>query len=185
MPKLSLAPRPAPTAAAAVGLRPGCAWCCHQIVGVAAPEVVRIVDYLKEAMGPQEMSDLVERTHAARQKRAAGVRNPAGVPCPLLVNNQCSVYPVRPLTCRGFNSSDSQACKAAVSDGARIDIPVYAPQLRLMSMVLDGMRAGLREAGLQGDLLELTGALQIALAEPTAVQDWLAGKSVFAAARMG
>ena len=52
-----------------------------------------------------------------------------------------------------------------------------------MTFVLDGMRAGLSESGLQGGLLELTGALRIALTVPDAAQRWLAGEAVFAPAR--
>lgn len=34
-----------------------------------------------------------------------------GPPCPLLENNECSIYPVRPLICRGyFVSSDPRSC---------------------------------------------------------------------------
>jgi Fe-S-cluster containining protein len=162
----------------------GCAWCCHQRVGVAAPEVVRIVSYLRDARTQQEMDSTIERIQAVRKARSTAHRFSDGTPCPLLVDNRCSVYPVRPLTCRGFNSSDPQACQAAVTDSKRTEVPVYAPQLRLTSMVLDGMRAGLKEAGLESELLELTAALHIALTVPDAVTDWLKGEPVFASARL-
>jgi Fe-S-cluster containining protein len=158
----------------------GCDWCCHQRVGVAAPEVMRIVDYLKQNHPAQQL----EQIQVALRQPAARGHPRAHTPCPLLVNNHCSVYPVRPLTCRGFNSSDPQACQAAVTDSKRIDVPVYAPQLRLTSMVLDGMRAGLKEAGLESELLELTAALHIALSVPDAETRWLAGQPVFASARL-
>ena len=46
------------------------------------------------------------------------------------------------------------------------------------------MRAGLAEAGLKGDLLELTAALRIAFEVPDAFERWLAGEAVFAPARL-
>ena len=46
------------------------------------------------------------------------------------------------------------------------------------------MRAGLNESRLKGDLLELTGALRIALEELDSIERWFAGEAVFAAARI-
>jgi hypothetical protein len=47
------------------------------------------------------------------------------------------------------------------------------------------MRAGLEEAHLDGELLELTAALDVALTLPDAAERWLAGQAVFASARLG
>jgi len=46
------------------------------------------------------------------------------------------------------------------------------------------MRAGLEESRLDGELLELTAALDIALTVPDAAERWLAGEKVFAPARL-
>jgi hypothetical protein len=100
------------------------------------------------------------------------------------VKRRCSAYPVRPLTCRGFNSSDAALCEASVTTNPKAVVPVYPPQVRLASLVLDGMRAGLTESGLKGDLLELAAGLRIALSTPDAADQWLAGKPVFASARL-
>jgi hypothetical protein len=54
----------------------------------------------------------------------------------------------------------------------------------LCTFVLDGQRAGLEESRLDGELLELTAALDIALATPDATERWLAGEAVFRAARL-
>jgi hypothetical protein len=50
--------------------------------------------------------------------------------------------------------------------------------------VLDGTRAGLAEVGMKSDLLELNAALEIALGDASAESQWLAGKQVFASARL-
>ncbi len=52
------------------------------------------------------------------------------------------------------------------------------------TFVLDGMRAGLTESGLHGDLLELTAALRIGFTVADAFERWLAGEPVFAPARL-
>jgi hypothetical protein len=63
-------------------------------------------------------------------------------------------------------------------------VPSYAPQQRLCTFVLDGLRAGLEESRLDGELLELTAALDIALTASDAAERWLAGEAIFTRARM-
>lgn len=162
----------------------GCAWCCYKRVGVAAPEVLRIAAYM-ERLPPADRQQLIEQIQQGyedrqrlRHDRSAANR----LPCPLLVQNRCAVYPVRPLTCRGFNSSNAQACADSLE--RRVAVPVYEPQLRVATFVLDGVRAGVTEAGLAGDLLELTSALQTALTVPQTAERWLAGEAVLASARL-
>jgi Fe-S-cluster containining protein len=167
--------------------REGCDWCCYLPVGTAIPEVLRIVEYLRRSLSPEEL----EATHARivelderKHRMSFGERAGARLPCPLLVNHRCSAYPVRPLTCRGFNSTDAHQCERFLQAPRKTVLPNYVPQLRLTTFVLDGLRAGLAESGLKDDLLELTAALRIALEVPDAAQRWLTGEAVFAPARL-
>jgi Fe-S-cluster containining protein len=161
----------------------GCAWCCYQRIGAAVPEIIHIAEFIRREFQPEEIAALEERIHKSLEQRRVQ-RGHIGIPCPLLVNNLCSVYPVRPLTCRGFNSSDPLTCERQARQKNRIDVPMYPPQLRLNTVVLDGMRAGTKEAGLFSDTLDLAAALAIALREPNAVDQWLQGKPAFAPARL-
>jgi Fe-S-cluster containining protein len=166
----------------------GCDWCCHLRVGASVPEVVRIVEYLRQTLSPEELRathERVARRDDERRQMKPAQRAASRPPCVLLVEHRCCAYPARPLTCRGFNSADASACERFVKSAGRIDeIPMYRPQQRLMTFVLDGTRAGLQAAGLQDDLLELGAALRIALDVPDAAERWLAGEPVFAPARM-
>jgi Fe-S-cluster containining protein len=167
--------------------REGCAWCCHKVVGTTVPEVLRIVTHLQQSLSAvelQEANERVARLHEQRKTLQARGRFRTSLPCALLVDNRCSVYPVRPLTCRGFNSSDARQCELSLDPRNRAVVPAYAPQQRLATLVLDGTRAGLAEAGLSGTLLELTAALHIALTDADALHQWRAGKASFEAARM-
>lgn len=165
----------------------GCDWCCYLTVGTTVPEVIRIVEYLQQTLSPEELQATRQRI-AEREERTQRLtpsqRAEARAPCALLVNHRCIAYPVRPLTCRGFNSSDAHACELFLQSPRKVVVPNYVPQLRLMTFVLDGMRAGLSESGLRGDLVELTAALRIALEVPDAAERWLAGEAVFAPARL-
>jgi Fe-S-cluster containining protein len=164
----------------------GCDWCCHLMVGAGVPEVVRVVEYLRRTLSADEFGALRERVlrlDARRQELKATAGDPH-LPCALLVNHRCTAYPVRPLMCGGFNSSDAAECERFLRSSGRTPLPLYAPQLRLAAFVLDGMIAGLSESGLTGERVELTAALRIALEVPDAVERFLVGEPAFAAARL-
>lgn len=171
----------------ALACKEGCDWCCYQRVGAAAPEVFRIIAYLRQTLSPAEFEELRARVIAADTRRRAlkaSGGSAARLPCALLVEHRCAAYAVRPLTCRGFNSRDAHACELSLDPRRRLPVPAYTPQLWLNTFALDGMRAGLDESGLKGDLVELGAALRIALQEPAAVERWLEGEALFATARM-
>lgn len=164
----------------------GCDWCCHLTVGTSVPEVARIIAYLRRTLSPEQFEALRERVIVqdnARREAKAARRNSLRQPCPLLVEHRCVAYPVRPLTCRGCNSTSAHQCELFLDPRNKAVVPMYVPQHRLTTFVLDGMRAGLTEAGLKGDLLELAAALRIALETPDALERWLTGAAMFDAAR--
>jgi Fe-S-cluster containining protein len=165
----------------------GCDWCCHKVVGVAAPEVLRIAAYLREHLAEPELQEVTARAEAHAEKRRAFANDPWAadrLPCPLLVVRRCIAYPVRPLTCRGYTSSDARRCERAATTRQPTAVPTHGLSLRLTTFILDGMRAGVTEAGLAGDRLLLAEALRIALTTPNLTERWLAGEPVFAQARL-
>jgi hypothetical protein len=167
--------------------REGCDWCCHLTVGTSVPEVVRIVEYLRQRLSPEEFLALRERVlrldKRRRELKTAHVSE-ARLPCALLVEHRCTAYPVRPLTCRGFNSADARRCERFVNSPGQTTLPLYVPQLRITAFVLDGMRSGLVESGLKGERVELTAALRLVLEEPGVVERFLASEPAFASARL-
>jgi Fe-S-cluster containining protein len=170
-----------------IACQEGCAWCCYKLVGTTVPEVFRIVEYLRQNLPADELHAAQERivqTDEQRRSLKEDRWQAARLPCSLLVNNRCSVYPVRPLTCRGYNSSDPQTCEQTVKVRELVEVPSHAPQHRLAAFVLDGLRAGLAESGLRNERLELTAALRIAFATPDALERWLAGEAVFTPAKL-
>lgn len=166
--------------------REGCDWCCQQTVGTTAPEVLRVADYLRRTLSAEDLDATRERIAELTERRRSpfSQRTEARIPCALLVDHHCVAYPVRPLTCRGFSSSDAHQCELFLDAPRQTRVPNYVPQLRLATFVLDGMRAGLSQSGLNDDLLELTAALHIAFTVPNVAERWLAGETVFAAARL-
>jgi hypothetical protein len=165
----------------------GCDWCCHLTVGTSAAEVVRIVEYLRQHLSAEDFAALRERVRhldVERQKRRAAGESEAGLPCALLVDHRCITYSMRPLMCRGFNSSDAAACEQFVQSSGQTTVPLYAPQLRLAAFTLDGLLAGLSDSGLAANRVELTAALRVVLEEPDTIQRFLAGEPTFATCKL-
>ncbi len=168
--------------------KPGCAWCCHGLVQTDAPGALRIVGHLRVTLRPEQLAAvkkqvarLDDRTRALQVDSSAAGR----LTCALLVNNRCSIYPVRPLACRGWNSSDANRCREDLLGTLRGSVPVHKLQVALQAAVGAGLEEGLREVGLRTDVLALIPALRIAFETRSAAERWLAGEACFGPARVG
>ena len=129
----------------------GCDSCCRAGGAMVTPmEILRIADFLGGN------ADAI----------------PGGSGCPLLVDGACSVHPVRPLQCRARNSVDVEACRRDPGDFRAV--PSYVHQERVALLALDGLRLGLRAAGMDAALMPLAPALATALGDPDARARWLA-----------
>lgn len=164
-----------------------CSFCCSSKVVATAPEILRIAEHLRRTWSAEAFAALLLQVRAADEKtrgmtRAA--RRAARISCPLLHEGSCSVYPVRPLVCAGWNSLDASACEryVAAPEGER-SVPVYGPAYEVTSAVLAGLGKACFDAGLDGSLLELIAALRIAMERPNAAERWQRRLPVFALAR--
>ncbi len=76
-----------------VACHKGCHACCLKPdVPVSELEVRGISFYVSEVMNFEDQKKLVPRLRNHKEK----------LECPFLINQICSIYPVRPLACRGF-----------------------------------------------------------------------------------
>jgi Fe-S-cluster containining protein len=144
----------------------GCSYCCRK-PGVLAtvPEFLRIIDRVRSTFGEPGLHDLTERARLYESRlNGRHFDDPVddSVPCPLLVQDRCSVYDIRPLVCRGYNSTDVNACRLAHADPAA-RVPIFA----VIKDVADGTSVGVAQAlktvGLNDALVDLGTALGLAL----------------------
>jgi Fe-S-cluster containining protein len=150
----------------AVECRPGCSYCCRKPgVLVTLPELLRVLEHVRTTFTVSQTVDLRTRaTQYADQIAGHHFNDPlsGSVPCPLLVDERCSVYEVRPLVCRGFNSMSAEACRRA-HDSVQYLIPIFA----LLKDVTDGATVGiahrLKELGMRNSVVDLGSALHTAL----------------------
>ena len=176
-----------------IACAPGCSWCCRTQVAVTVPELLEIVRFLDDDARRAERERVHERARDAALRvseladlgRAA--RWAAAIPCPLLDGGgRCTVHPVRPIRCRGWNSFDATACER-IALGDPVGVEIEAVEWEVHRAVAHGLAEGLERVGLDGSRLELVRALAAAL-EPGALASlesrFSAGEPVLASARI-
>lgn len=154
----------------------GCSLCCRSHVSIMAPEAFALARTIRG------------RRHAALHGRLRGMaalvavttvteRRRAAVYCSFLVDDACSVYAARPLTCRMLVSLDFRACEVSAAGGEdRIPQPNDYAQLRsLLGMCAF---AALRAAGLPLVAYELNQLMTRLVDDPGAEARWYAGEAV-------
>jgi hypothetical protein len=151
-----------------VACKAGCSWCCHLDVEVTPLEVLRIVAFLRESLDADTLPGVIDRvrtTHEQKMDRENSGDVPK-IPCALLVEGLCSVYAVRPLKCRGGNSTDAEICKTYFETGENGLLTISAPQLLAADSIQNGLARGSSPSGDRLDRLELVSALAEAFENP-------------------
>ena len=112
-------------------------------------------------------------------KKAGAVRGSGSrIPCALLVDGLCSIYSVRPLKCRGGNSTKADTCEAYFNSGEDGLLTISAPQLLCADSVQNGLAGASSGDGDKNARLELAAALRVALENQDAMADWIDGDPV-------
>ena len=109
--------------------REGCSYCCRKPgVLVTVPELLRIVQHVQDTFDAETASAVRERARRYVQQlagRSFDEPTDESVPCPLLSDERCTVYEIRPLTCRGYNSTSVDACRKA-HGSTNVLVPIFA-----------------------------------------------------------
>ena len=176
----------------AVACQSGCDHCCHQVVGVSAPEALALFEHLQRTRSPAELERL--KAHVVMlHERARGVTSAERFspehPCVFLDGGSCSVYEVRPLACRGVNSLDAADCERRLRDPeARAEYlerghggHCYVAPLQAFRAVSAGLQLAVSELyDLDPRGLDLTAAIHLLFQADTSVATaWLRGEQPF------
>ena len=165
--------------------RAGCSLCCSLRVDVLAHEILLVAHYLRANFSPPMLSDLKARLHAHAARVlpltpfAHATQN---IACPLLADDgRCSVYAVRPLSCRRHHSTNFAACQFTYDHPADLEFP-GAHDVELFRT----LTAALRETGqvyaefaFDTTIYELGTALAEALGDPASWTRWHEGQPAF------
>jgi Fe-S-cluster containining protein len=150
----------------------GCSYCCHYKVGARAEEVFQIVDFVRTKFSAprlQRLQEDVARNAATMRVKTSAEQLAANLPCPLLDNGQCSVYAVRPASCRKFHATDVAGCKQSFDEPENLAIAhsMVPGLLHTGNAHVKGLRQAFADAGYDGNTYELNAALAAALSDGT------------------
>ena len=167
----------------AIACRKGCAYCCHNFVAAAPPEIFRLANAVRQGRAAGLTQHAVRDRCAPLNGLGPEQRLGAKLPCPLLVDGACSVYAERPLVCRQATSLLLDPCigefEGRSGDSERIE--VSSIHLAHSSNAHVALLGALLAVGLPIEAFELSAGLDIALADPESERRWLAGDDVFKA----
>lgn len=175
---------------AALACASGCAFCCYHPVDITPPEAFAIVADLRTTLTPAAAAAVYTRI-AAHAERISGLsyeeHAQARIPCALLVDGRCSVYPCRPFACRAWNSTSAARCETIFTHGNPVTMlpPLDMPTYEAVWDVAHGVTDALQQRRLDGKSYELHSSLQRVLTTPEAAQRWAQGEDVFAGCPVG
>lgn len=159
----------------------GCAYCCHGIVAITAPEAFALAARLRKD-GADAIVQFRERATAVAGK-SASERLGAKLPCPLLRSDgACTVYAVRPLACRRVVSFELKPCLEEF-EGQDGEIAVPAHYNAHAANVLVALAVALADARQPLAHYEFSAAVLAVLDVPDAEAKWRRGEDLFAGLR--
>ena len=161
----------------------GCGWCCRLPVFASATEIFSIVHFLKETLSVEDLQTLkvkIRKTAESIGDWSIEKRKQNFVQCPLLVDDSCSVYEVRPLVCRGYTSYDKEACrKKTEEENASASIEGFLLQYLVPAYTRLGLQSTIASIGIAPKDIDLIRGLHRALESAPLFDQWLAGEPVF------
>ncbi len=162
----------------------GCTYCCHFKVDVSANEVFAIVEHVQSTFTLDQLEKLVQKATHNKSKLAMlsqAKRIVTNIACPLLEDNACSIYAMRPSMCRKIHSTNVDACQHSYDNPEDENINnAEHPILSAITMtMLTAAREGFSALGLDKTVYDLNEVLIDALSDSKYKKRWLKGKKAF------
>ena len=171
-----------------IDCRRGCSWCCYQQVLVNPAEMLLITDYIGRNFNDKMKKAILQRAIEKDEKVKSLPAEEAlqqKIPCPLLLDGTCSIYPVRPMACRIYLSSSLDSCLREFHHPEKpdtyprlFDFPLHAGR-----MMNSGMIHYLSERGVTVYENRLEKILRLLLEKPEKTDNWLTGTEDFSEGR--
>ena len=169
--------------------RPGCFYCCYYKVEAKAVEVLAIQRYVN-ARFTQQQRELVMKQAMVNIEQAKGLSYEEHLAtnqrCPFLIENQCSVYPVRPSKCRNFHASEVEGCKKSYEEPNNLMLPnsFIEPIHVAANGVTRGFEYAIAESGKDSRTYDLNSAFLEATENPASAKRFRGGKKAFPSAKI-
>jgi Fe-S-cluster containining protein len=175
------------TAAKDVGTlacRAGCVWCCYFTVDVRAAEVFAILDFVEQSFTPEEKAGVFAEVQANSRlikQLGEGERITRNLKCAFLRDARCSIYAARPQSCRNYHATNVAGCQKSYEEPENLDIdPDFAAGVfQAGGAHVEAVNGAMRDAGYDVSAYELNCALDAALTQPDAREQFERGLTPF------
>ena len=162
----------------------GCSWCCYFTVDVRAVEVFKILEFVECTFSPEEADRVfaeVRANSALLERLSADERVTRNLKCPFLTEGRCSVYTVRPQSCRNYHATDARGCEQSFEQPENLEIdPEFAPGVYQAGAAhVEAFSDAMRDEGVDATVYELNGALHAALSEAGSRERFESGRAPF------
>jgi Fe-S-cluster containining protein len=169
----------------------GCIHCCYNQVALTEPETLFLGLHLLGTRSAERLRELADKAQGLADDLKGKSWREIGMirhklPCLFLEDGGCSVYPARPLACRGWNSVDERMCLLSNLSGDALTPIENHPIVR---EIADGVQSGLLRGssalGLEAGYLLMARATALLLSSDPeqgvmdTTADWLDGKPFF------
>ena len=162
----------------------GCSLCCSLRVDVFAHEVLYIAHHLRRTWSEEKLGALLERLQAHSDvvlPLTPAEHATTNIPCPMLEQGACSIYEVRPHSCRRHHSQDFAACEYTYDHPDDLTTPAahHRELYRSLGQAMEQNLNAYYEAGYDFTIYELGTALHEALQDPSSWEHWQAKENTF------
>jgi Putative zinc- or iron-chelating domain len=154
----------------------GCYYCCKTYVSVTIPEALRLAQSVRKQA---DKSARIAEAAAASAVIPQSEREVRRVVCPILQDNVCSEYLVRPVVCRAVLSKSLDTCLRIFEQNSGEPFPFTDDTTDVRVYIVAILQAALMMSGLSPLHYEMNQALAVALAHEDAEDRWLAGDALF------
>lgn len=162
----------------------GCWYCCYYKVVASPIEVFAIVKYVKQKFQPLERQRILEeaRMNVLQVKGMTQQEHlETNQKCPFLVEQKCSIYPVRPSKCRNCHASNVDYCKESYERPTDFSIPnSYITEIYTIGNASStGFEYAVAKHGLDSRAYDLNAAFVEAMENPNRQKRYRDGKKAF------
>lgn len=162
----------------------GCSMCCGFQVGVRPQEAFLVASYINKRFTNAQKNNIEFRLskHAEYVAPLTTVEHlKQNIECPLLQDNRCSIYYVRPFGCRRHHAQDLTACQYSYDHP--YDLKFVGSQHLELTHAFDEAMSNVRKAyeslGFDDTGYEFGSALHETLSNPACWKRWRKHKKTF------
>lgn len=162
----------------------GCAHCCQLRVVAFPHELITIYLYINRKFSKekvQKIKEKIKNQFDVIKGLTQDEHYTINVQCPLLEDNKCSVYPVRPLSCAGYHSMSEAACKNSnehpeIISNENGGIPMVEGIKLAQQLQVEVAHVVIKTIGNDAEHYELIRGLHGIFKDPSVNQRWLNGR---------